>query len=326
MGSEKGSMIYEHLKGSAALGALAIALLATALPAQAQDRGERGSRGDRGSWSQRDDARTSRAGNRGEWRQRGEARAERTTRPAARFDTRPVRTETAPPAARVDRLPGAPRVETKRDYGTRNGAPRSYGADRQRGNYGATTRAERREDARESRQDFRQGYRSGRAADNRDDRQVYRQGYRAGQQQERREDWRDDRRDRQRAYAQGYRAGDRSDDWRSGRYGQDYRRWDNRGWRNDRRYDWYRYRAANRALYSPGRYYAPYRGYNYSRISIGFRLASLFYSNRYWINDPWQYRLPAAYGPYRWIRYYDDALLVDIYSGEVVDVIDGFFW
>ena len=31
-------------------------------------------------------------------------------------------------------------------------------------------------------------------------------------------------------------------------------------------------------------------------------------------------------GPYRWVRYYDDALLVDIYSGEVVDVIYDFFW
>jgi Ni/Co efflux regulator RcnB len=51
-----------------------------------------------------------------------------------------------------------------------------------------------------------------------------------------------------------------------------------------------------------------------------------FYGNQYWINDPWQYRLPSAYGPYRWIRYYDDALLVDLRTGEVVDVINGVFW
>ena len=59
---------------------------------------------------------------------------------------------------------------------------------------------------------------------------------------------------------------------------------------------------------------------------IGFALDSLFYSSRYWIDDPWQYRLPDAYGPYRWVRYYDDALLVDIYSGEVVDGMYDFFW
>jgi hypothetical protein len=28
----------------------------------------------------------------------------------------------------------------------------------------------------------------------------------------------------------------------------------------------------------------------------------------------------------RWIRYYNDALLVDVYTGEVVDAIRGFFW
>ena len=59
---------------------------------------------------------------------------------------------------------------------------------------------------------------------------------------------------------------------------------------------------------------------------MGVYLDSLFYSNRYWIGDPYYYRLPPAYGPYRWVRYYDDALLVDIYSGEVVDVIYDVFW
>ena len=59
---------------------------------------------------------------------------------------------------------------------------------------------------------------------------------------------------------------------------------------------------------------------------VVFTLGSLFYSQRYWINDPWYYRLPPAYGDYRWVRYYDDALLVDVYSGRVVDVIYDFFW
>ena len=38
------------------------------------------------------------------------------------------------------------------------------------------------------------------------------------------------------------------------------------------------------------------------------------------------YRLPPAYGPYRWIRYFDDALLVNIHTGMVVDSIRNFFW
>lgn len=118
----------------------------------------------------------------------------------------------------------------------------------------------------------------------------------------------------------------RGDNWRNNSgYRGDYRRWDN-GWHRDRRYDWRGYRSANRGIYRLPRYYAPYRGYGYSRLSIGIFINSGFYGNRYWINDPWAYRLPPAYGPYRWIRYFDDVVLVDIYSGEVVDVIENFFW
>jgi hypothetical protein len=121
----------------------------------------------------------------------------------------------------------------------------------------------------------------------------------------------------------------------SGRDGRDNRWSDNRGgrrsswnhsWRNDSRYDWQRYRYANRNLYRSGSYYAPYRNYRYNRLSIGIMLDSLFYSNRYWLSDPWQYRLPAAPYGTQWVRYYDDVVLVDVYTGEVIDVIHDFFW
>jgi len=105
----------------------------------------------------------------------------------------------------------------------------------------------------------------------------------------------------------------------------DNRNW-NRGWRNDRRYDWQRWRYSNRNAYRLPAYYAPYRGWNYNRFSIGFMLQPLFYSQRYWIGDPWQYRLPAAPYGTQWVRYYNDVLLVDVYTGEVVDVIYDFFW
>lgn len=127
---------------------------------------------------------------------------------------------------------------------------------------------------------------------------------------------------------------DRRGDDRDNRYNDsrwrdehgNWRRWDNNHWRKDNRYDWHRYRSYNRSVFHIGTYYAPYRYYSYRPLGIGYRMDSLFYGNRYWINDPWQYRLPAAYGPYRWVRYYDDVLLVDIYSGQVVDVIHNFFW
>ncbi len=115
----------------------------------------------------------------------------------------------------------------------------------------------------------------------------------------------------------------RGDGWRGDRDG-DGRRWSG-DWRRDHRYDWRGHRSRYSHLYRLGRYYDPYR-YGYRRFSIGFSLWPSYYGSNFWLNDPWQYRLPPAYGPYRWVRYYDDALLVNIYTGQVADVIYGFFW
>ncbi|MDP3676183.1 MAG: RcnB family protein [Novosphingobium sp.] len=142
-------------------------------------------------------------------------------------------------------------------------------------------------------------------------------------------DWRNRQIDPTGTYRSGYRDGqDQHHAYRSGfkNAHRDNRRWDRHDWRRDTRYNWSGYRNQHRDIFRAGRYYSPYSNYRYSQLSIGFFLDSGFYGNRYWINDPWQYRLPQVYGPYRWVRYYDDVLLVDIYSGEVVDVIHNFFW
>src|SRR3546814_16379434 len=96
-----------------------------------------------------------------------------------------------------------------------------------------------------------------------------------------------------------WNAGRRFDD-RTRWQGQ--RRWDN-GWRNDRRYDWYSYRARYGDRYRIGRYYAP-RGwsYGYSRFSIGIFLNSPLYSKSYWFDDHYSYRLPPAHVTLRWLR------------------------
>jgi hypothetical protein len=133
-------------------------------------------------------------------------------------------------------------------------------------------------------------------------------------------DRRDDRRD-------GWRDNRRGDDrggWR--RQDRDDYRWDN-GWRNDRRYDWRGHRNQYRDHYRrPGHYYAPDRYYRYSRFGIGITIGAGFYHQNYWVNDPDYYRLPPVYGPYRWVRYYDDVLLVDVRNGYVVDAVYDFFW
>ena len=96
-------------------------------------------------------------------------------------------------------------------------------------------------------------------------------------------------------------------------------------WRKDHRYDWWDYRNRYRSIYRLGRYHDPY-GWGYRRWSIGYNLWPSHYGSGYWLNDPWTYRLPPAYGPYRWVRYYDDALLVNVYTGQVIDVVYNFFW
>jgi Ni/Co efflux regulator RcnB len=98
----------------------------------------------------------------------------------------------------------------------------------------------------------------------------------------------------------------------------------NRDWRNDRRYDWRRYRNSHRSTFHIGIYYDPF-GYNYRPFNIGYRLYPAYFGQQYWI-DPGLYQLPYPPPGTMWVRYWDDALLVDTYTGEVVDVIRNFFW
>jgi Ni/Co efflux regulator RcnB len=112
---------------------------------------------------------------------------------------------------------------------------------------------------------------------------------------------------------QRYRSGSR---WAGGGW--------NRDWRNDRHYDWRNYRDRHRSTFHLGIYYDPF-GYSYRQFDIGYNLAPLYFSQRYWI-DPSIYQLPYPPPGTQWVRYWNDAVLVDMYTGEVVDVIHNFFW
>jgi len=109
----------------------------------------------------------------------------------------------------------------------------------------------------------------------------------------------------------------------TGRPGGDHR-WDASRWRNDHRYDWRDWRNGHRDLFSR-HYHAP-RGYRYRSVYAGFFLEPFFYGSSYWLDDPYDYRLPPVEWPLRWVHYYNDALLVDVTTGEVVDVIPNFFF
>lgn len=265
---------------------------------------------------------------------RPEARQEmRQDRQQARQDMRQARPDISPDARQQVRRPAIAQQqatpaqrrdwrEDRRDIREDRRDVREDRRDVRNGDNGWRDRAEDRRDVREDRRDVREDVREARRDSG--------------------NDWRNDNR----GYANGnWNNGNRGNGNRgNGNWGNDGRRFDNRvrldnrtrwsnqrrwdnGWRNDRRYDWQSYRRNYGQIYRPGRYYAPRGwGYGYQRFSVGIFLNGLLYSNNYWLDDPYRYRLPPAYGSLRWIRYYDDALLVDTRDGYVVDVINGFFY
>lgn len=204
-----------------------------------------------------------------------------------------------------------------------------------------------REERREDRQGFRQERREDRQefrAERRDDRQNLQQGEvnRREFRRDRAQDVREFQRDRARDVREFRRdriqdgRDYRRDQARDGRWGYDGNRWGwnnndrrggnwNRDWRRDPRYNYQDWRRNNRG-YNFGRYYAPRGwGFGYRQFSLGAILSAPLFAQNYWIDDPFDYRLPPAYGPYRWVRYYDDVILVDTRDGRVVDVIHSFF-
>lgn len=358
-------MLPKSIFRSSALAALAVAMTATAIPsaafAQSEQREERGRGWQRGGG----DFRNQQAGQgqRPEWRRepQGEARPQRQPQPQPQFrpqlppqaQAQPQRSPWGGSNPQAQQRPDRPaqpawqgRAEgSQRDWGRSQGrdwqsgtvnrpAPDRAGtpAVPQRGwdgtRWNGTNPDAGRNWNRDGRdRDGRDWNRDGRDRNGRDLNRDGREWNRDGRE------W---NRDRNGTYSdrnrnRDYRGNDswRNDNWRRDNWRNhgagDYRRWSN-DWRRDNRYNWSHYRSVNRGIYRLPRYYAPYRGYNYNRLSIGIFLNSGFYGQNYWINDPWSYRLPPAYGGYRWVRYWDDVLLVDTYSGEVVDVIYDFFW
>lgn len=73
-------------------------------------------------------------------------------------------------------------------------------------------------------------------------------------------------------------------------------------------------------------YVAPYRNWSYSTLRPGYQLRPGFYSSRYAIGNPAQYRLRPATRFQRWVRYGDDLLLVNTRNGRVLQVVRNRYW
>jgi hypothetical protein len=289
---------------------LGAATIVAPLAAQAQEQGrQRGGGGmergggdngggrERGGWQRGGGDNISGGQERGGWQRgdRGAAMNEsrREAVQQARESARSV--ERAAPVARAAPVMQTPRADVANDSARQRG-----GRDWNRGNDRATDGGRSIEQRR-----------GGAAADrDRNGRNWDRDGDRNG---------RDGRNDGNRSWTSDRR------DWDGRNWDRrDNRNWD-RNWRNDRRYSWQDYRRSNRNIYRMPRYEGRH-GYSYRRWSPGYRFDPFFYSSTYWISDPFYYRLPPAYGDYRWVRYYDDAVLVDVRTGEIADIIYSFFF
>ncbi|HZZ30869.1 MAG TPA: RcnB family protein [Phenylobacterium sp.] len=82
---------------------------------------------------------------------------------------------------------------------------------------------------------------------------------------------------------------------------------------------------ASHDRFHAGAYRAPY-GY-YSRAwGFGDFLPRAWFGESYWIGDFIDYGLPYPPPGYEWVRVGGDALMIDRYTGRIVQVVRGIFW
>lgn len=74
-----------------------------------------------------------------------------------------------------------------------------------------------------------------------------------------------------------------------------------------------------------GAYRAPY-GYYVRSWGFGEFLPRAWYGQDYWIDDFLDYDLPYPPPGYEWVRVGGDALMVDRFTGRIVQVVRGIFW
>ena len=77
--------------------------------------------------------------------------------------------------------------------------------------------------------------------------------------------------------------------------------------------------------YRAGPYRAPY-GYYVRSWGFGDFLPRPWFAESYWLGDFIDYGLPYPPPGFEWVRVGPDALMVDRYTGRVVQVVRGIFW
>jgi Ni/Co efflux regulator RcnB len=101
-------------------------------------------------------------------------------------------------------------------------------------------------------------------------------------------------------------------------------RHDVRDSRRELREDWRDYKRTNRDAFRRPAYVGP-RGYAYRPVAVGHQFHRSYYGGRYVISNYRAYRLPAPQARTSWVRYGNDVVLVNLRTGRVLRVYNGFF-
>mgnify|MGYP002393328748 CR=1 FL=1 len=244
----------------------------------------------------------------------------------------------APRAAEAPRAPAAPRAAQPRNFERHSGR---HVAQENRGRNwrGDGARAEGRREHRGGGDGFRRdgahSFRDSGAPPTVQRQDRDRRNWSQNRQEHR--DWNRDRQDRR--------------DWNRDR--QNRRDWDRDRDRRDRfdrnrdhrdrfdrnRFDRNRYDGRRGERWSRGRYPSVYfsshryrhtwrrpPGYYVHVWSYGDFLPRGWYGPDWWLIDPWDYGLPLPPPGFDWVRVGDDALLVDEFTGEIVQIVRDVFW
>ena len=81
-----------------------------------------------------------------------------------------------------------------------------------------------------------------------------------------------------------------------------------------RRYQWF------------GSPWRPPVGFYSFRWQYGQTLPWSWYTPNYYLNDYWAYGLPMPPIGCEWVRVGDDAILVDVFTGRIYQVVYNLFW
>lgn len=140
-------------------------------------------------------------------------------------------------------------------------------------------------------------------------------------------------RDQNRGNPNWNRNDNRNQNWNRNDRNQNWNRNNNRNpnWnRNQQRPRNFDRRAYQRNVYAQhrfrGGFYRKPPGWYYRRWSYGQILPFAFFASNYWLNDYYAYDLPIPPYGYEWVRYGDDAILVDVRTGMILQVMYGVFY